>query len=475
MRDARKTKIMTSSVTRSVHVLLVAGTFLLPSLWAVTPTLSGDTYVASATPATNFGSSASLDVGSGSLTLVQFDLSSIPSTATVGVAYLRVYVDKLTTSGSLAYALVTSPWNENTVTYSSQPSAASPFTTLPVSIANSFVLVDVTPQVQNWITTPAGNFGIEVTGVGTTNVVLDSKENTLTSHPPELDITVIGPAGAPGVTGPTGPTGAAGSAGPAGSVGAQGPLGATGSIGPTGATGPTGTAGPTGPTGPTGGTGPAGSTGSAGAAGAEGPAGATGAVGPAGATGTAGPVGATGATGPAGNTGPQGATGAAGPTGATGGVGPTGVQGAVGPTGPSPTGPTGPTGSVGGIGPQGATGATGAAGVQGTNGPAGNVFNMDTTPHNNYTIPDTDTNIYYLANNVGGNPGTLVLPHANVTGKLIIVIPANVNPVSGDNGVTVSTQGGDTILNQTTPQTSLTEQRTVKLISDGSGHWVSLP
>jgi len=99
---------------------------------------------------------------------------------------------------------------------------------------------------------------------------------------------------------------------------------------------------------------------------------------------------------------------------------------------------------------------------------------MDTTPHNNYVIPDTDTFIYYLADNQGGNPGVLTLPHANVAGKFVIVIPAHVNPVSGDFGLTVKTQGSDTILNGS-PVTTETEQETVRLISDGNGHWVSIP
>ena len=51
----------------------------------------------------------------------------------------------------------------------------------------------------------------------------------------------------------------------------------------------------------------------------------------------------------------------------------------------------------------GATGPTGPTGPQGTNGPTSNQFNFDPTVHpNNYTVPDTDTFIYYLVNNPAG-------------------------------------------------------------------------
>src|SRR4029077_8264451 len=58
-------------------------------------------------------------------------------------------------------------------------------------------------------------------------VSFDSKENTSTSHDPELTVSMVS-AGPPGPTGPAGPTGATGPQGP------QGPQGATGPAGPQG-------------------------------------------------------------------------------------------------------------------------------------------------------------------------------------------------------------------------------------------------
>ena len=67
------------------------------------------------------------------------------------------------------------------------------FASAPVSVANSFVLIDVTALVNGWLASPATNFGIAIAGAGATAVLLDTKENTATSHPAALDVTVTGP------------------------------------------------------------------------------------------------------------------------------------------------------------------------------------------------------------------------------------------------------------------------------------------
>jgi Collagen triple helix repeat (20 copies) len=109
------------------------------------------------------------------------------------------------------------------------------------STAGQYVTLDVTSLVQNWITTPATNFGVALSS-GTANLLLDSKENDETAHPATLDITITstgaqGPQGIPGPIGPQGiqgvpgANGAQGPAGPAGANGAPGAPGANGTIG----------------------------------------------------------------------------------------------------------------------------------------------------------------------------------------------------------------------------------------------------
>ena len=486
--------------------VLLANSLLVPGVFAQNATLTGDATISSSVPVANFGATSTLNIATGNAALVQFDLSGYSPSAVVNAAYLQVYANQVNAAGTLNFTLVTSAWAENTVTYGSQPTTAgTPFAFMGVTTANSVVLVNVTNQVQAWIANPASNFGLEITGTGGTVVVLDTKENTTTSHPAQLIVSTAsapGPAGATGATGNAGPTGASGAAG---GPGPRGPAGGTGPTGPTGAqgaTGPTGSAGAQGATGPQG---TGGTTGAAGATGAPGPQGPTGAIGSTGASGAPGP------TGPLGSTGPRGLTGATGPAGVTGPAGATGNAGAPGATGSNgsngPTGATGPTGAQGANGLPGTTGTVGNAGPtgsQGTNGPASDVFNFNTTDlAGGATISDTDTNIYYLVNNSGGTQNsagagqtigksvTITLPAATVAGRVVVLIATcrtistsntcnvvtdgNSQPIAASQ-VTANVQGGDTILsldNGATPSTTQAKAQdfTLSMVSDGNHHW----
>ncbi|MBS1858603.1 MAG: collagen-like protein [Acidobacteria bacterium] len=280
--------------------------------------------------------------------------------------------------------------------------------------------------------TPASNFGIAIAGVGATSLQLDTRENTGTSHPAVLEVALVGPAGTPGAPGLPGPPGAPGAPGLPGLTGAPGAQGLAGAQGP---------AGPTGPQGPQGAAGVAGAQGLAGAQGPQGP---QGPAGPAGITGATGSIGVAGPQGPAGATGPQGFTGAA------------GLQG--------PTGPAGP------------------AGAAGANGPTSNHFALDPTMRpSGYTIPDTDTYLYYLVNNPAGTSSacggaaTLNLPHSTVVGagRMVIASPGNVpnSTASQCVGVAVAVQGGDTLLFQGSGS-SLSSAHPITTVSDGAGHWI---
>jgi hypothetical protein len=403
-----------------MRVLFLGGLLALPAIYATDTPTSGDTYVSSVSPATNFGSATNIVIATGNAGLVQFDLSSVPPAATLTKAYLRIYVNKVITPGTLNVAVVTSPWAENSVIFPG-PTAAPPFGSTAASVANAFLLVDVTTQVASWLATPATNFGFQITGSGATSIQLDTKETTATSHPSTLELALSAP-------------GAAGATGPAGAAGATGATGAAGATGPSGVTGPSG------------------ATGSPGANGATGPSGAQGGSGSAGAQ---GPTGPTGATGPSGPSGTQGVAGATGPSGSKGS-----------------TGPSGPAGTQGSPGPPGATGATGATGASGANGPStgatANRFNMDPTLRDSgYTIPDNDTFLFYRINNIVNLHAIITLPHANVAGKMVILIAANgvIN-----SGVQVSVQGGNTLVSGTGPSGSTK----VMVISDGAGKWIML-
>lgn len=225
--------------------------------------------------ATNYGTATTITVGSsGSVGLVQFDLTQLPSgvtSAQVQKATLTLFVDHVGVGGSINIDTVSSatPWTELGVNGLSGISPGNAVATaVPVSTPLTYITVDATAAVVGWLSGTANN-GFMLIGNSTTSVQFDSKENLNTSHPAVLTIVLTnggatGPTGPTGATGPTGPTGATG-------VGTTGPTGPTGSNGATGPTG-VGTTGATGPTGPTG----VGATGATGATGPTGPAGSNG-------------------------------------------------------------------------------------------------------------------------------------------------------------------------------------------------------
>jgi hypothetical protein len=315
---------------------------------------SADTFVSNAFSKTNFGSVGTMNVGPGSTSYVQFNLSAIPTGATVTKATLRLYVDLVISNGSFDIYQVNKSWSESTLTYNNQPLplGASATGGHPISITsssfNQFLLIDVTSLVQGWVGGTLPNYGVALAlpSGSAANFYLDSKESLLTGNGPELEIAL---AGAAGPQGPIGLTGAAGA------TGVQGPQGLTGAAGPAGTQGPQGIPGLTGSTGPQGPQGPQGTAGmgfnwrgafdcsasySAGdAISYQGSSWITntpiggcvqppfspwdllaqqGVAGPTGAAGSSGPIGLTGATGAAGAQGPQGVPGAQGATGPVG-------------------------------------------------------------------------------------------------------------------------------------------------------------
>jgi len=191
----------------------------------------GDAYVNSAHPATNYGALSNLYVNSNGTALIQFDLSALPAGTTasqIGAASLKLYVNRVNASGLVNVVAVTSPWSESTVTYSSMPTLGPTVGSFTPSVAQQFIVVDVTALVQAWLTAGA-SAGVALT-TSSADVVFDSKENDETSHAAHLDITVVS-------QGPAGPAGAAGAAGATGAQGPQGPQGETGATGPSGTAG----------------------------------------------------------------------------------------------------------------------------------------------------------------------------------------------------------------------------------------------
>ena len=398
---------------------------------ALDVTLSGDASVNSAHASVNYGALSNLYAGNGNTSFLQFDLRTLPAgttSAQISHATLTIFVNRVNAAGTVTISPVSAPWSEYSVTAATAPATGSSIGSFAVATAGQFVSVDVTAQVQAWVSAAANNTGFALTS-SAANILFDSKENDETGHAARLDVTLVsqGPQGVPGPIGPAGVAGTIGVTGPMGPQGIQGPAGVAGAVGPAG-TGMVyrGTYG-------------SGTTYAANdavtyngssyislqnsnlanqpdvapafwsrfaAAGAVGPAG------PIGATGATGLTGPQGIQGTAGNTGPAGPTGATGPQGppvsfqgpwsvattyalgdavsfngssyislVTGNVGfqpdISNVKWALlaqaGATGPA--GPVGATGTPGVAGPTGPTGATGATGPAGPSGPAGGGIN----------------------------------------------------------------------------------------------------
>jgi hypothetical protein len=324
--------------------------------------LTGNSFTSSTAPKTNFSSSIALVVGQGSNTYLQFSFAGLPSGlngSNVSAANVLVFVDAVLTSGKMDVYAVNGTWSASTIDYNNAPALGSKILSAVPLSTTGYVSLNVTSTVQAWLNGTLANNGIALVPTSGSSILasIDSINNILTSHPPQLNL-VLASTGAQGPPGPPGPTGATGATGPQGPQGPAGTNGATGPQGPQGLAGTNGvgfnfrsafnsntsyaandvvsydgssyvaTAPNQGPNNPTPDQNSAWSLmAQAGAPGAQG------ATGPQGSIGATGPQGATGTQGPAGPAGPQGVPGVMGLTGATGPQGPQGVQGPAGPPG----------------------------------------------------------------------------------------------------------------------------------------------
>lgn len=138
-----------------------------------------DTYIDSRLNSTNFGTHVDFAgiawTNGGTPTscrgLIEFDLTSIPSTATITSAYLSLYSYNSPYNGShstlngpndCVLQRITSSWNENTVTWDTQPTTTTlnqvTLATSTSSIQN-YPNIDVTNMVKDMHANPSSNFG----------------------------------------------------------------------------------------------------------------------------------------------------------------------------------------------------------------------------------------------------------------------------------------------------------------------------
>ena len=233
---------------RAFLTLAVLSVLLFP-VWAQGPPVIGDAYVQSSAAGTNFGTQPTLIVApTRNQAYIQFNTTAY--SGTIAKATLWLFVNRVTAVGNQQIGVydAAGAWTESGLNFNNQPCPVGSCTATPLAdltvpnttTADYWVSVDITGEVQGWVSAPSSNNGIMLSSpLGGASVQFDSKESTTTSHPAILDIQVTS-AGPAGPSGPSGPTGATGPAGPSGATGVVGPSGATGAAGPSGAKGPSG-------------------------------------------------------------------------------------------------------------------------------------------------------------------------------------------------------------------------------------------
>ncbi|MBS1826476.1 MAG: DNRLRE domain-containing protein [Acidobacteria bacterium] len=160
------------------------------------------------------GALPNLTVGGGSRVLLRFGVGVMPLTVTpsqVMKATLMIHVNRMGAGGPVQVAQLLGPFEEMTVMAADAPGVGSVLSTMNPAVG--WNVVDVTSLVQQWVAAPGAAFGVELTvpSGSAAQVLVDSKENTQTSHPAVVRVVLNGPTGAAGLaglTGPPGPTGA---------------------------------------------------------------------------------------------------------------------------------------------------------------------------------------------------------------------------------------------------------------------------
>jgi hypothetical protein len=190
-------------------LLLSMSCLLTAAHGQITP--SGDTFSNNADPTTNYGAGALILVNGTSesteTAYIQFNLASIPAGAVIGQATLKLYVNAVTTAGSFNVYYVDGAWSESTLTYDFAPALANAIASnvsITTADKNQYVLIDITSALQAWLSGSLPNDGLALVANSTFYASFDSKENTTTSHPPELDIVFAGDGTITGLTTATG-------------------------------------------------------------------------------------------------------------------------------------------------------------------------------------------------------------------------------------------------------------------------------
>ncbi|MGQ9493337.1 MAG: DNRLRE domain-containing protein [Anaerolineae bacterium] len=151
---------------------------------------ASDTYITSSSPTSNFGRQANLRVRDDNsyVSLMRFDLLSIPPQASINQATLRVYPYERDSAAAMTlevYRLIR-PWVDTEANWerpsieetwgipgANGPGAdreASPIVTQTVSLLRIWYEFDMSELVRGWVNSPQTNYGLLLRGLGSASV-----------------------------------------------------------------------------------------------------------------------------------------------------------------------------------------------------------------------------------------------------------------------------------------------------------------
>jgi hypothetical protein len=188
------------AATLGVTSTNLGATSIAVTITSVSSTGAASTTANQASPNTNSGTSTTLTVQSATLsrnqrTFVRFDLSSIPTSARVDSATLRLTMFGAP-SASRTYEVdrANAAWGETTLTWNNMPTAAAATATVASGTTSNVNLSwDVTPDVGAFVANSAVNFGWQIkdtveSSTTTRTATFRSDEYATSSQRPTLTV-----------------------------------------------------------------------------------------------------------------------------------------------------------------------------------------------------------------------------------------------------------------------------------------------
>ena len=122
--------------------------------------------------------------------LVQFDLSALPTNQTITSAVLELYSKYYLNNPTVNAYKITSDWGEMTATWRNQPTIDPAVTINDSGLVANWLSWDITDFVNGWYTGTFDNYGVELRKVnGGTENIFYSSDYSVASLRPKLTIT----------------------------------------------------------------------------------------------------------------------------------------------------------------------------------------------------------------------------------------------------------------------------------------------